>query len=172
MRIFWWALSPFFIFMDLKTLETLVENVLDGLGFELVDLERSSRGRLIRVFMDDKNHQKSVDTDDCARVSNQLSRVLVVENVDFDRLEISSPGLDRVVKKLADFARFAEKPIQIKLKEALADFENRRHFQGVLKGVEGGNVVLEVDGKILNLEPANIEKARLVPVISFSGDEK
>lgn len=156
--------------MDLKTLEALVENVLDGLGFELVDLERSSRGRLIRVFIDHQNHQKSVDTDDCASVSNQLSRVLVVENVDFDRLEISSPGLDRVVKKLDDFARFAGKPIQIKLKEALADFENRRHFQGELQGLENGKVALVCDGKVLLLEPANIEKARLVPVISFSGD--
>lgn len=156
--------------MDLKTLESLIENVLASLGFELVDLERSSRGRLIRVFIDHQNHQKSVDTEDCARVSNQLSRVLVVENVDFDRLEISSPGLDRVVKKLDDFARFAGKPIQIKLKEALADFENRRHFQGELQGLENGQVALLVDGKSLLLDAANIEKARLVPVISFSGD--
>ena len=170
MRIFWWAFGPFFISMDLKTLESCIEDVLESLGFELVDLERSSRGRLIRVFMDDINHQKSVNTDDCARVSNQLSRVLVVENVDFDRLEISSPGLDRVVKKLDDFARFAGKPIQIKLKEALADFENRRHFQGELKGVDNGKVVLMQDGVVVLLDPANIEKARLVPVISFSGD--
>ncbi len=161
---------PFFVCMDKKSLENLVESVLNDLGFELVDLESTSRGRLIRVFMDDLKHEKPISTDDCALVSNQLSRVLIVENVDFDRLEISSPGLDRIVKKIDDFARFKNKPIQIKLKTALADFENRRHFQGILNGVENGQVLLVTDGKTLLLDFANIEKARLVPVISFSGE--
>ena len=161
-----------FLFMDKESLQRLVEEVLKSLGFELVDLERSARARLIRVFMENQDHQKPVDTDDCARVSNQLTRVLTVENVDFDRLEVSSPGLDRVVKKLEDFARFEGKPVQIKLKTALESFQNRRHFQGELAGVENGKVVLLMEGHSLFLEFAEIEKARLVPVISFSGSKE
>ncbi len=164
--------SAHFLFMDKETLQRLVEDVLKSLGFELVDFERSFRARLIRVFMEHQDHQQPVDTEDCARVSNQLTRVLTVENVDFDRLEVSSPGLDRVVKKWEDFVRFQGKPIQIKLKTALESFQNRRHFQGELAGVENGKVALSMDGQIVFLEFAEIEKARLVPVISFSGSKE
>jgi len=88
-------------------LNALLETTVVGLGYELVDIEMSPRGRTIRVFIDLPGKESGVDVDDCARVSNQLSRILEVENVDYDRLEVSSPGLDRVVKKPEDFARFA-----------------------------------------------------------------
>ncbi|MBX3685661.1 MAG: ribosome maturation factor RimP, partial [Rhodocyclaceae bacterium] len=67
----------------------LVEQVVGGLGYELVDLETSPKGRLMRVFID---IERGITVDDCATVSNQLTRVFEVENVDYDRLEVSSPG--------------------------------------------------------------------------------
>jgi ribosome maturation factor RimP len=76
-------------------LHRLVEKTLEGLGYELVDLERSAKGRLMRVFIDKAN---GVNLDDCAAVSQHLSHVLTVENVDYDRLEVSSPGLDRPLR--------------------------------------------------------------------------
>jgi ribosome maturation factor RimP len=80
-------------------LNTLIETTVVGLGYELVDVEMSPRGRTVRVFIDLPGDDKGIDVEDCAKVSNQLSRVFEVENIDFDHLEISSPGLDRVVKK-------------------------------------------------------------------------
>ena len=80
-------------------LNTLLETTVVGLGYELVDIEMSPRGRTIRVFIDAEK-ESGVDVEDCAKVSNQLTRLFEVENIDFDRLEISSPGLDRVVKRL------------------------------------------------------------------------
>ncbi len=145
-------------------LNSLIETTVTGLGYELVDIELSPRGRTIRVFIDAPAKEGGIDVDDCAKVSNQLSRVFEVENVDFDRLEISSPGMDRVVKKASDFERFAGQDIQIKLR---IPQNNRRNFQGELLGHKDGKVGLRLtqDGKQeeVELEFNNIEKARLVP---------
>lgn len=141
-------------------LNTLLETTVVGLGYELVDVEMSPRGRTIRVFIDAPGKDTGVDVEDCAKVSNQLSRVFEVENVDFDRLEISSPGLDRVVKKIADFERFAGQDIQIKIRIPQG---GRRNFQGELLGLKDGKVALRLEKDEVELEFTNIEKARLVP---------
>ncbi len=141
-------------------LNALLETTVVGLGYELVDIERSPRGRTIRIFIDLPGKENGVDVDDCARVSNQLSRVLDVENVDYDRLEISSPGLDRVVKKPEDFQRFVGHDIQIKLRIPQG---GRRNFQGELMGLTDGRVGLRLEKDAVELEFNNIERARLVP---------
>lgn len=138
-------------------LHELLESTLTGLGYELVDVERSARGKLIRVFIDKPD---GVGVDDCVAVSNHLSRLLAVENVDYDRLEISSPGLDRPLKKAADFIRFAGESAKLKLRVAL---QGQRNFVGILREVNDGVLKLEVDGKMLDLELNNLEKARLIP---------
>ncbi len=141
-------------------LNTLLETTVTGLGYELVDVELSPRGRTIRVFIDAPEKENGIDVEDCAKVSNQLSRVFEVENVDYDRLEISSPGMDRVVKKAADFERFAGQQIQVKLR---IPQNNRRNFQGELLGHKDGKVGLRLEKDDVELEFTNIEKARLVP---------
>ena len=138
-------------------LHELLESTLTGLDYELVDVERSARGKLIRVFIDKPN---GVSVDDCVAVSNHLSRLLAVENIDYDRLEISSPGLDRPLKKVADFIRFAGESAKLRLRVAL---QGQRNFVGILREVNDGVLKLEVDGKMLDLELNNLEKARLVP---------
>jgi ribosome maturation factor RimP len=135
----------------------LVEQVVTGLGFELVDLEMSPKGRLLRVFID---IERGITVDDCATVSNQLTRVFEVENVDYDRLEVSSPGLDRPLKKLADFERFAGQEAQVRL---LMPQGNQRNFIGVLGGVKDGAVLLQTEKGELAFPFDEIEKARLVP---------
>jgi len=135
----------------------LLEPTLAGLGYELVDLERSPGGKLLRVFIDKPD---GVNVDDCVSVSNHLSRFLAVENVDYDRLEVSSPGLDRPLKKTADFIRFAGESVKLRLRVAL---QGQRNFVGILREVKDGILKLEVDGKMLDLELNNLEKVRLVP---------
>lgn len=135
----------------------LLESTLAGLGYELVDLERSARGKLLRVFID---KSQGVSVDDCVTVSNHLSRLFAVENIDYDRLEVSSPGLDRPLKKASDFIRFAGESVKLRLRVAL---QGQRNFVGILREVNDGVLKLEVDGKILDLELNNLEKVRLVP---------
>ncbi len=141
-------------------LHELLDKTVTGLGYELVDIEQSPRGRILRVFIDKPEKEGGVDVEDCALVSNQLSRVLAVENIDYERLEISSPGLDRVLKKLADFERFTGSEINLRLRLPLA---GRRNFNGVLRGVQDGKLCLTMDTGDVELELANVDKARLVP---------
>ena len=138
---------------------TLLESTLQGLGYELVDFERSGKGALLRVYID---KPQGIDVEDCARVSNHLSRVLAVENVDYGRLEVSSPGLDRLLRKEQDFVRFAGHKARIKLRVPV---EGQRNFMGVLRETRAGKIELDVDGRIVTLDLANLDKARLVPAI-------
>ncbi len=141
-------------------LHELIDKTVTGLGYELVDLEQSPRGRVLRLFIDKQDKVGGIDVEDCALVSNQLSRVLAVEDVDYDRLEISSPGLDRVLKKPADFQRFSGSEINLRLRLPI---NGRRNFNGVLQGVQDGKVRLMIDTGEIELALGNIDKARLVP---------
>ena len=138
-------------------LQALLEMTLAGLGYELVDLERSGRGRLLRMFIDKPD---GISVDDCAAVSRHLMRVLAVENIAYDRLEVSSPGLDRLLKKEQDFVRFAGHKARVKLRIPI---DGQRNFVGVLREVRSGAVQLDVEGRLLSLDLNNLEKARLVP---------
>ncbi|WP_153470374.1 ribosome maturation factor RimP [Rhodocyclus gracilis] len=141
-------------------LHSLIERTITGLGYELVDLEQSPRGRVLRIFIDHAQKAGGVGIDDCVLVSNQLSRVLAVENFDYDRLEVSSPGLDRPLTKAADFERFAGSEVQLKLRLPMA---GRRNFNGVLLGMLDGKVRVQVGADELTFELDNVDKARLVP---------
>jgi ribosome maturation factor RimP len=140
-------------------LQGLLDNTLAGLGYELVDLERSAKGGLLRVFID---RPEGITVDDCARVSNHLSRLFTVENVAYDRLEVSSPGLDRPLRKARDFARFAGRKAKLKLRVPVG---GQRNFVGVLRASAEGTVGLEVEGRVLTLELGNVDKARLMPAL-------
>lgn len=140
-------------------LNASLEKELSQLGYELVDMEMSNRGKMLRLFIDKPG---GVTVDDCALVSNQVSNFLSVENdVEYDRLEISSPGLDRVLKKANDFARFAGSRVKIKLRVPMDG--NKKNFVGLLQGLDGGEVLLERDGAVYKVALANIERARLDP---------
>jgi ribosome maturation factor RimP len=149
--------SAHFLFVTpIADREEWLRNTLEGLGYELVDLE-SSRGGLIRVFID---APKGINVDDCARVSHHLTRAFVVEGVEYERLEVSSPGLDRPLKRLADFERFSGREASVKLK---LPRDGRRRFEGRIAGVEAGKVLLEVEGERLAIGFEDIDRARLVP---------
>lgn len=145
--------------ISLMDLRAKLETAVNGLGFELVDMEMSAGGKLLRVFIDKSG---GINVGDCALVSNHLTRLFAVENLDYERLEVSSPGLDRVLKKRSDFERFAGERAQIKVRMPVS---GQRNFVGVLRGINGEFLQLEVDGRILSLDMANLEKARLIPNI-------
>jgi ribosome maturation factor RimP len=150
-------------------LQGLLERTVDGLGYELVSVELSNRGRMLRIFIDKPAGPQGavasgITVDDCARVSNQLARVLEVEDIDYDRLEVSSPGLDRPLKKEADFARFAGEQARLTLRVPVA---GRRNFTGVMRAVADGKLQLEIEGGMVSVDLANIDKARLVPKVEF-----
>ena len=128
------------------------------MGYELVDLQVSNRGGLLRLFIDKPG---GIGLEDCAAVSRQLSRVLEVEGVEYDRLEVSSPGLDRPLRKAQDFARFAGQKAEVRMRTP--DAGGRRRFVGVLRGENEGHVSLELDGQTVALAIADIDRARLVP---------
>ena len=140
------------------SLEKVVEPVVNGMGYELVDVQASNGGRLLRLFIDKPG---GVGLQDCAAVSRQLSRVFEVEGIDYERLEVSSPGLDRPLRKGADFARFAGQKAEVRMRTP--DASGRRKFVGVLRGAAEGRVNLELEGRLVALALEDLERAKLVP---------
>ena len=139
----------------------LLEQTVPALGYELVDWDMSARSRLVRVFVDKAS---GVDVEDCARVSNHLTRLFAVENIDFERLEVSSPGLDRPVKRLADFVRFTGQEAQLTL---AAPVDGAKRIKGILRGTEGDDVLVETAAGVKAFPFATIARARLVPAIDW-----
>lgn len=138
-------------------LAELIEQAVTGLGYELVDFETSPRARLLRIFIDSP---QGVTIDDCSTVSNHLTRLFTVENVDYDRLEVSTPGLDRALKKAADFERFTGQEAQLRTRLPL---NGQRNFKGVLAGVTDGVLHLQGSEASYEVPLEQIDKARLVP---------
>lgn len=139
-------------------LHALLEQSLTQIGYELVDLEISGRGKLLRLFIDKPG---GVNIDDCALVSEHVSHLLAVENdVDYDRLEVSSPGLDRVLKKESDFIRFAGNRVLLKMRLPV---EGRKNFTGILRGIDQDMVQIETEAGLQGFALSNIDKARLSP---------
>ncbi|MDR1368088.1 MAG: ribosome maturation factor RimP, partial [Candidatus Accumulibacter sp.] len=142
---------------------------------------QSPRGHILRVFIDKPEKTGGVDVEDCALISNHLSRVLLVENVDYERLEISSPGLDRVLKKPSDFERFSGEKIGLRLRFPLG---GRRNFTGVLLGLKGGKINLRVGAEKtarkadleaeseMEFDLNDIDRARLVPAFEELGEKR
>ena len=128
----------------MANLEKIIDDALRSFSLELVEIERAPRG-LLRVFIDRPEGKGFVTVEDCGKVSNQLSHALTVENVEYERLEISSPGLDRVLKTAKDFWRFRGQPVLVRLNTMV---ENRKRFDGVVSGVEEDEVTfLIADGE-------------------------
>lgn len=145
-----------------EKLTALTEPLLARLGYELVDLEYvPARSRaLLRVFID---KPQGVGLTDCERVSHELSALLDVEDpvpVPYS-LEVSSPGLDRILRTRAHFERFIGARVWIELS---APREGRRRYTGQLQGVDAEGVELLVNGAIVRVPFGQIGRARLAPM--------
>ena len=166
-----------------------VEDTVTGLGYDLVDAEKSAGG-LLRVFIDHlPPSTEPITVDDCEKVTRQLQHVLEVEGASYERLEVSSPGLDRPLKKAADYARFVGEQVDLTLK---LPFKGRKKYSGELQAWgEGWRLVLvnekqshtratkraaaqqasAAEGSDLALDFSldEVREARLVPVVDFKG---
>jgi len=134
-----------------------IERIVVGLGYEFVHAEWAGRSGLLRVYID---KPVGIGLDDCAAVSEHLSRAMTVEGFAFDRLEISSPGLDRPLVRELDFVRFSGHKAKVVLRVPV---NGRKNFSGKLLAVDAGVIRLELDGGVVRLDLANIDKARLIP---------
>lgn len=153
-------------------LYTLTEQAITGLGVELVDVERAALG-LLRVTIDKEG---GINIEDCEAVSRLLSRVYEVENIDYKRLEVGSPGVDRPLRSLADFKRFAGERVEVKLRMPI---DNRKVFTGVLslKDEQTNQFCLTFDVKknetqVVEFFYEDVDKAKLDPVLDFKGKKK
>jgi ribosome maturation factor RimP len=158
-----------------------VEATVEGLGYELVDAEKSAGG-LLRVFIDHPapieaqgraSAPRFITVEDCEAVTRQLQHVLEVEGCAYERLEVSSPGLDRPLKKAADYQRFTGEQVELTLK---LPFKGRKKYRGELQALDGGwRLVLpegggaEAEQRALDFSLDEVREARLVPVIDFKG---
>lgn len=142
-------------------LEALLEPGISALGYELVlvELSGTGRGTILRLYIDSPD---GISVGDCARVSEQVSAVLDVEDPIRGEytLEVSSPGLDRPLAKRADFERFKGETVKVRMRDAVL---GRKNFTGRLVSVEGDSVVVEMDKETFDLPFSGIERARLVP---------
>lgn len=141
-------------------IEQLINVPIETLGYELVGVEyiKNDHETVMRVYIDS---EQGISIEDCERVSHQMSGILEVEQpiTSSYNLEVSSPGFDRPLFKERDFVRFVDSEVKIAMKLPI---QGRRNFRGVLQGVRGGNVLIEVDGEIYELPLTKLSKARLV----------
>jgi len=143
----------------LQEVRQVVEPILESQGLELVDLEyqRESQGWVLRIYLD---REGGVSLEDCAGVSHEVGAVLEVKDLIPSSyiLEVSSPGLTRPLKKPEDFNKFRNQMVKIKLYEPL---EGRKNFKGILMGLEGDRVRVEVEQLVYELPLQRIAKANL-----------
>ena len=126
--------------MLLDRWENVVSEIAVGMGYELIDLELDESG-LVRIFIDIVDSSRDVNVKDCELLTRQLLYQLPVENLAFERLEVSSPGIDRKLTKASHFERFLGSRIKISLKESI---DNIKNFEGILRKNEDGG-----DGDVL-----------------------
>ncbi len=158
----------------------LTQQAIAGFDVELVDVERASRG-LLRVTIDST---EGISIDDCEQVSRHLSRVYEVEDIDYQRLEVGSPGVDRPLRTPEDFLRFANERVTIRLREPL---ENRKVFTGILRAPQEHTDFTNLENPptfcldyqddsgnefSLNFIFDDVDRANLDPVLDFKGKKR
>jgi len=179
-------------------LQDIVSQTVAGLGYELVELERSAGGTL-RVTIDfpwQPGSEKFVNVEDCERVTRQLQYTLEVEEVDYKRLEVSSPGIDRPLRHEQDFERFAGEVVDVTLKAPMGAAAggqvaaNRRKFRGTLEKADAGWQLTWSDEpepkpgqkvsrkrepaplQVLGFTLDELKEARLAPIVDFKGRKR
>ena len=149
--------------MTRDELANFLEPAVERLGYELVDLEvrLGGKGGLVRLYIDKPD---GIDLDDCEKVSLAVSALLDVEDpvpANYN-LEVSSPGLDRKLTKVAHFQRFTGEIVKVQMRFPI---DGRRRFRGTLVASDEEKIVVEVDGESYNLPLKTIDTARLVPAV-------
>jgi ribosome maturation factor RimP len=139
----------------------MLQTTVAALGYDLWGVEHVAQGRhsVVRVYIDSP---AGITVDDCAVVSEQVSSILDVEDPITGEytLEVSSPGMDRLLFDLEQYSGYVGETVELRLRSA---FEGRRRFKGMLKGIEGEDIVIQIDDHEFLLPYGAIEKARVQP---------
>lgn len=145
----------------INELTDLIEPVVTGMGFVFWGVEyiRSGKFSTLRVYID---HEDGINVDHCADVSRQVSAVMDVEDPITGNytLEVSSPGMDRPLFTLEQYAAYVNEWVEIKLRFA---FDGRKNFKGVITGIEDGDVVIVADNEEFMLPIESIDRGRIIP---------
>ncbi|MRI31803.1 ribosome maturation factor RimP [Endozoicomonas sp. OPT23] len=145
-------------------LEALIGPVVESLGYTLWGLEFRSQGKqsMLRIYIDALEQDQGIQLEDCEKVSRQVSGVLDVEDPITEEytLEVSSPGVDRLLFTLEQYAAWAGAEVNLRLR---VPFEGRRKFRGIVRGIEDQDVILVVDDHELLLPIESIDKAQVIP---------
>ena len=160
-------------------LPELIEITVAGMGYDLVRFTRASNGLLcvyIDLIYDNNAEQGFVTLEDCEKVTHQLLHVLTVEDIAYERLEVSSPGLDRPLRKFTDYVRFCGEEVVIKLHTPIRASVPQKSFRGVLLRPDGENLKIEFETKdgaaVLDFVLSDVEKAYLVPKVNFRSGKR
>jgi ribosome maturation factor RimP len=148
-------------------LNALIEPMINALGYDLVDIETSPKGQILRLYIDRLDRQR-INVEDCSTVSNAVQDTIEANGVDYERLEVSSPGIERALNRLAHFQRFVGETVALRLHEAVA---GRLVFDAQLVDASATCIVVEIEGERMEVLLANIKKARLKPVLDWNAVE-
>ncbi len=161
MYLWKWASAHFFLVTT--NTKTLISDVLTANGYELIEAEHFAGRDLWRVFIDRSESRRGVDLiglDDCSAMSSKIEDALIAAEVQYEHLEVSSPGMDRALTKPDHFDRFAGESVKLTIEPA---FEGLRKLAGVLVGRDGDLITIEVDGTVNKIPYARVARARVVP---------
>jgi len=141
------------------------EPELQGLGYELVDVEFAPGpgGGTLRFYIDRPEVEKGIDAEDCAEVSHALLDSIEADDPlpgDYS-IEVSSPGLDRVLRTAEHFARFVDNRVKVEL---AVPRDGRKRYTGVLRRADGESIEMDVDNFSVSIRLAEIQRARLAPL--------
>ncbi len=141
----------------------LLENFIESLGYEVIEIDflKEQKGWVLRIYID---KEKGVTIDDCVKVSETISPILDVEDyINFSyNLEVSSPGLNRPLRKEKHFKKVIGEEVKISLEEGLEEYNMRKNYKGILKKVENEILTVEIDKKEYKIPISKIKKANLV----------
>ena len=144
----------------IATIKKVIEPALTDMGYELVRVSiTGAETRTVQV-MTERMDRTEMTVDDCEKISHTVSALLDVEDPFKGRwvLEVSSPGIDRPLVKLADYERFNGEEAKVEL---LGDIDGRKRFKGTLKGVQGTRISMDFEGQDISFDFADVAKAKL-----------
>ncbi|MFM2344053.1 MAG: hypothetical protein RLZZ210_663 [Pseudomonadota bacterium] len=148
-------------YVSMQDMMKIIEQTVSGLGYDIVDIENTPK--ILRIYIDTLTAESSINIDDCVSVSNQLTRIFEVENIDYNRLEVSTPGIDRPLKTYAHYIKFIGHEACVTFRQPL---ENKKRYTGIiLEPKNEQTLCLKVDNKqgefVIDFTVDEVEKAKL-----------
>lgn len=154
--------------LNVKSVLALCVPIAESLGYDIVDVETSPKGRILRIFVD-RLDGRPVTLDDCAAVSHAVQGPLDAAGVDYERLEVSSPGVDRALTRWQHFVRFVGQRVSVRLNEAV---DGRLQLEGELRSADETSFELAGPDAMVRVMYPQVRKARLIGVLNWNGLEK